>query len=263
MTKKLFPIVLSAVALAALAGVSFAVASATNAPYRPMMGGGGHSMMGAGGARSAWYREGTGPVSSIAEARAQAQLFADRLGLKVGEVIQFTNNFYVRLDDSAGKPATEVLVDPKTGDVTLEYGPAMMWNTKYGMMRGTAFSGSGGAMGRGAGGMMGGRSGGMMGGAVMMDGGMMGAMMGSRGPMPNWTPSAVNGPVEVTRARSLAEEWVAAQGAGLTTGDVDTFPGYFTFETLKGGKIAGMLSVNAKTGAVFYHWWHGTFVAEG
>ena len=56
--------------LAALAGVSFAVASATNAPYRPMMGGGDHSMMGAGGTRSAWYREGTGPVSSIAEARA-------------------------------------------------------------------------------------------------------------------------------------------------------------------------------------------------
>ena len=55
MTKKLFPIVLSAVALAALAGVSFAVAGATNAPYRPTMGGGGHSMMGAGGTRSDWY----------------------------------------------------------------------------------------------------------------------------------------------------------------------------------------------------------------
>ena len=275
MTKKLFPVVLSVVVLAALAGVTFAVASATNAPYRPMMGnGGGYSMMGTGGTRSAWYLAGTGPVTTIAQARTQAQLFADKLGLKVGEVIQFTNNFYVRLDDSAGKPATEVLVDPKTGDVTLEYGPAMMWNTKYGMMSGTAFSGAGGMMGgtggmmggsagtTTGGGMMGGRTGGMMGGTGMMGAGMMGAMMGHHGAMPNWTPS-VSRAVDATQARALADKWLAAQGAGLTSGDVDAFPGYFTFETLKGGKIAGMISVNAKTGALFYHWWHGTFVAEG
>jgi hypothetical protein len=32
-------------------------------------------------------------------------------------------------------------------------------------------------------------------------------------------------------------------------------------ETLRDGKIAGMMSVNAYTGAVFYHTWHGSFVA--
>jgi hypothetical protein len=267
MTKKLLTLVVSVVALGALAGVGYAVSSATNAPYRPMMGaGGGYSMMGAGGTRSAWYLAGSSSVTTIEQARAQAQLFADELGLKVGEVIQFTNNFYVRLDDAAGKPATEVLVDPRTGDVTLEYGPAMMWNTKYGMMSGTAFSGPGGMMGRGPGGMMGGTTGGTWGGRSggMMGGGMMGAgMMGSSGATPCWTPSGVSGPVDAAQARALADKWLAAQGAGLAAGDVDAFPGYFTFETVKGGKIAGMLSVNAGTGALFYHWWHGTFVAEG
>ena len=38
-------------------------------------------------------------------------------------------------------------------------------------------------------------------------------------------------------------------------------PGYFTLETLRGGRISGMISVNASSGAVWYHWWHGRFVA--
>ena len=138
MKKKLFPLVLSLTALVAFAGVAFAVASATNAPYRTMMGGGGgYSMMGSGGTRSAWFLAGSGPVTTIAQARAQAQLFADRLGLKTsrGDAVQRTTSTSA-WTMRAGKPATEVLVDPKTGAVTLEYGPAMMWNTRYGMMRG-------------------------------------------------------------------------------------------------------------------------------
>jgi hypothetical protein len=187
-------LLLGVVVLAVLGGaVTYAVAGATSAPYRPMMGGG-YAMMGAGGAQSDWYLRGSAPVSTIAQARARAQAFADRLGLKTAEVMQFTNNFYVRLDDASGKPATEVLVDPKTGDVTVEYGPAMMWNTKYGMMSGTAGSGSpgmmggGGMMGRGSAGT---RGGGMMGGAgtMMNGGGMMSGMMGSDGHRPSWTPA--------------------------------------------------------------------------
>ena len=45
------------------------------------------------------------PVRTMADARQQAQAFADRLGLKVAEVMQFTNNSYARLDDKSGKPA--------------------------------------------------------------------------------------------------------------------------------------------------------------
>jgi hypothetical protein len=38
--------------------------------------------------------------------------------------------------------------------------------------------------------------------------------------------------------------------------------GYFTFDVLRDGRPVGMLSVNAYTGQVWYHGWHGAFVRE-
>jgi hypothetical protein len=105
-------------------------------------------------------------------------------------------------------------------------------------------------------GMMGG-SGGMMGGSRSgIDG-----MMGSYGGSPTWTPANVSGPVDEAEARSLANRWLAQQGSGVSATEPDALPGYFTFHTLGTGKITGMLSVNEQTGAVWYHWWHGRFVA--
>ena len=74
------------------------------------------------------------PVEGLAEARDRAQEYADTLapGLRVGEVMRFTNNYYAELQEPDGTKATEVLVDPRTGAVHLEFGPAMMWNTRYG-----------------------------------------------------------------------------------------------------------------------------------
>src|SRR3990170_4461360 len=119
---------------------------------------------------------GGAPVNSLADAKRQAKRFADRLDLEVGEVMRFSNHYYAELEEKDGRPATEVLVDPATGAVFLEYGPAMMWNTRYGMMSDFRLRDGGGMMGGGMtggsatnGGMMGG-SGGMMGGG----GGMMG-----------------------------------------------------------------------------------------
>ena len=272
MTSKLVPLLVAIAALAALAGtVSYAVARANNGGnhgYGSMMNGSGYAMMRGNGQSTAWYLNGSGPITTIVAARSQAQRLADRLDLKTGEVMQFANNFYVLLVDSQGKPATEVLVDPETGAVTLEYGPAMMWNTRYGMMRGTGTHGYGGMMGSGSGpGMMGsGRSGGMMGGTGS-DAGMMsrsdGGMMGRYGGNPSWTPpsGSVSGPVTLAQAQQLADRWLAGQGKGESAGQPDTLPGYFTFHVLKDGKITGMLSVNEQTGAVWYHWWHGRFVA--
>ncbi len=40
----------------------------------------------------------------------------------------------------------------------------------------------------------------------------------------------------------------------------DPFPGYYTIDVLRDGEIAGMLSVNAYTGQVILHQWHGNFV---
>lgn len=251
MKTRFAPVFVLVVALAALVGtVGYAVANATGTGWGfGQMHRGAYAMMGPGGQSTAWYADGTGPVRDIAAARAQAQRFADRLGLKTGEVMQFTNNFYVRLDDKAGDAATEVLVDPQTGAVTLEYGPAMMWNTRYGMMGGTS-------------------RGGMMGGSGMMGGGMMGSsmmggsgMMGRQGGSQSWTPSDVKGPVSAPQARQLANRWLSQERPGATASEPDTFPGYYTMDTSRNGKVEGMLSVNREAGAVWYHWWHGRFVA--
>jgi hypothetical protein len=178
------------------------------------------------------------PVSDIPAAKRQAQRFADSLGLRVGEVMQFTRNFYAELTDSGGKPMTEVLVNPRTGFVWFEYGPAMMWNTKLGVMGG----------------------GGMMGGGMMGSGGMMGA-----GPFgdPSFGPTeGLRGKPTVSpaEAEQIASEWLAAQGQSLRTGEAEPFPGSYTLHVLRGGRIVGMLSVNGYTRTVWYHWWHGRFL---
>ncbi len=142
-------------------------------------------------------------VTTIPAARARADAAARQSGLHTGEVMQFSDNFYVELKDASGAPATEVLVDPATGAVFTEFGPAMMWTT------GT-------------------------------------------------TPYAV----AADRAMSIASAWLEANAAGQTVGSTDLFPGHYTMDTVSGGNTVGMLSVNAVTGAVWYHTWHGTFIAK-
>jgi len=191
------------------------------------------------------------PVGDIAGAKRQAQRFADSLDLRVGEVMRFENNYYAELVGPSGDKATEVLVNPATGAVFLEYGPAMMWNTRFGMMGGSS----------GSGGMMGGSSGssGMMSGGPR-SGGMMG---GKYGGDPTWAPSPeITKPsVSAQEAKATAARWLAREGSGLRADTADAFPGYYTLHVLKGDRVAGMLSVNAYTGAVWYHRWHGRFLS--
>jgi hypothetical protein len=212
------------------------------------------------------------PVRTLAAARSDAQQLASRLGLRVDEVLQFQRNFYAKLVDAKGNGATEVLVDPSSGLVSIEYGPAMMWNTRYGMGRaGAAMMGSYGASmmgGSGYQGMMGNngrgatssnRYGGMMGGSGY--GGTMGGYGGSSTQTPTAPSSTAT--VSLSDARTLVQRWLDSheRGVQVETGG-DAFPGYYTLETLKGGKITGMISVNATTGAVWPHWWHGAFIAK-
>jgi hypothetical protein len=170
-----------------------------------MMGGHGAGMMGGYGLPGDGRR-----VDTLDEARQRAQAFADTLGLRVGEVMQFSNGFYAELITVDGRGATEVLVNPRGGGVQLEYGPAMMWNTSYGMHR-TAVSGA-----------------------------------------------ARISPVE---AQAIAQRWLDDQRPGLRAGEPEEFPGYVTFDTLRDGKTTGMMSVNTATGAVWYHTWHGQYLA--
>ena len=120
-------------------------------PYAGMMGSQGHepyagmmgrSMMGSMG--MVWLPGDGVAVSSIPAARVRAESAAKAAGLHPGEVMWFDNSFYVELKDGAGQPVTEVIVDPRTGTVSTEPGPAMMWNTRFGMMRTGGTGGAGG-----------------------------------------------------------------------------------------------------------------------
>jgi hypothetical protein len=197
--------------------------------------GGGWSMMRYGPGMMGYGPSGGGDrVDGVAEARRQAQRFADRLDLRVGEVMRFRDNYYAELlEGDGGRRATEVLVNPATGAVWLEYGPAMMWNTRYGMMARTRVTGRP-----------------MMGGPGMMGG----------GGDPTWAPPDARTRVTPAAARRLAQRWLTANRGGLRAGEPETFPGYYTMHTLRAGRVTGMLSVNAATGAIWEHWWHGPFV---
>jgi len=250
MQTRLLPVTVLVVALAGLIG------SGAWAVSREATNGNGWMHNGSASWMMGYLGGGAQPVRTIGEARRQAQAFADRLDLKVAEVIQFTSNYYARLDEKSGKPATEVLVDPSTGRVSLEYGPAMMWNTRYGVAKGRFGGGlmsGGGPMSDTGAGMMSGSAGGNAGG---------GGMMGSAGG-PSWTPpsGAVTGPVSAPQAIAIADRWLAQRDSALSVPDADAFPGYYSMEIERHGKIVGMLSVNASSGAVWNHWWHGTFVA--
>jgi hypothetical protein len=152
---------------------------------------------------------GDGPVRSLDDAQRAADRFGQRYGLHAGEVMQFDNGFYAELRDPAGNGATEVLIDP-SGAVGWEYGPAMMWNTAYGMHR---------ARGR-----------------------------------------ADAAPISPQQAHLSAQAWLADHRPAEQAGEAEAFPGYYTLHTMRDGKITGMLSVHATTGAVWYHTWHGQFI---
>lgn len=287
MTGKLIAAVVTIAGLASLAaGATWAVTARDDhrqARHGPaMMGYGGHGVADRSlGGMMGYGNAGADPVQSLDEARARAQDFAGELGLEAGEVMEFTNHYYVELLDENGRPATELLVSPQTGWVQIEHGPAMMWNTEYGM--GTLEGDWPGMMGPDSGGMMGGgmmsgmMGGGMMGGGSgdggmmgpdsgiggMMDGGMMGAGSGDCvvGGVFDGPIAAGEAELSAKEAVAAAKRWLSARRPELTAGEAEAFPGYYTIHTLRAGRVAGMLSVHAATGAVWYHSWHGRFVA--
>lgn len=80
----------------------------------------------------------------IEEAQSALETYvADITDLELIEVMEFENNFYgVVIEQTTGKGAMELLVDPFSGQVYPEHGPNMMWNEKYGHM-GSWYSTSG------------------------------------------------------------------------------------------------------------------------
>ena len=145
--------------------------------------------------------------------------------LDVREVMQFEKNFYfIVYEKSTGTGAFEMLIDLYGSWIRPEPGSNMIWNTKYGMM----------------------------------DGMGMNDMM--RGYKRRNAPTA-NMPVTPEQAQKIATEFLKSYPAGVTTEEPDVFYGYYTIHLLKDGQVYGMLSVNGYTGQVWYHNWHGAFVA--
>jgi hypothetical protein len=103
-----------------------------------MMGG----MMGGSGWGGYGYAPNANPISldqAVSSAKQSLASF-NNSDLALVEVMEFSNQFYGEVKEkSTGIHAFEFLVDKYTGAVSPEYGPNMMWNTKYspmGWMRG-------------------------------------------------------------------------------------------------------------------------------
>ncbi|MGB3717746.1 MAG: hypothetical protein WA996_25265 [Candidatus Promineifilaceae bacterium] len=150
--------------------------------------------------------------------------------LTLGEVMIFDNHAYAQiLDKSRDSGVFEVLVDPVSRNVFPEPGPNMMWNTEYSPMSGFG------------------------------DYSMMGSMMGNG--MMGGTPSDTEISVTGEEAIDIAQQYLDTYLPGTTADETaDPFPGYYTIHVLRDSETSGMLSVNAYTGQVFLHHWHGAFV---
>ena len=175
-------------------------------------------------------------VQSLPEAREAFERAVEGYGnadLEVGEVMEFSNNYYAEVKESdTGTYAMEFLIDKRTSQVYPEPGPNMMWNTKYGMMSG----GMGPMMGAGGNGTLNGTQQGI-----------------------SWTPSDEM-PVNPEQARKIADDYLDRVSPGTEAEEPDTFYGYYTLHTERDGEVTGMLSVNGYSGEVWYHSWHGPFV---
>ena len=186
-----------------------------------MMGGG---MMG-GGMMGAWdyIPPGPGKPLSLDEAAAQAQKYLVAWGnddLQLSEVMEFSNHFYVEV---AEKGAGMKAFELLLNKYTGAIFPEPGPNMMWNLKYGAMVSG-------------------MMGGLSQPD-------------------QAAKMPVTTEKAHELAQKALDAQGQGLKVeGGADQFYGYYTLHVLKDGKTYGMLGVNAFTGQVWLHTWHGRFI---
>ena len=62
-------------------------------------------------------------------------------------------------------------------------------------------------------------------------------------------------------AQALAEGFLAGYLPGASVLEGTAFPGYYTFDFGR-GEVEGMLSVNAATGEVWVHTWHGPALSD-
>lgn len=87
----------------------------------------------------------------------------------------------------------------------------------------------------------------------MRQGGMMG----------NWNQPYTSGTtITKDQAAQIAQTYLNSNFKNAEVETATQFYGYYTFDFTVNGNVAGMVSVNAYTGQVWYHSWHGTFIQE-
>lgn len=141
----------------------------------------------------------------------------------IEDIFVYSNsNYYFSItEEETGKGAMELLVNPITGDVYPEYGPNMMWNTKYGMHSNNGSFG----------------------------------MMNSNFNYPDEVKYTTQDALEKANDYlSKNEKNLSAEIGG------HSFYGYYTFHVNEDENLAGMISVNSYTGEVWYHNWHGNVI---
>jgi hypothetical protein len=191
-----------------------------------IMGGYSQGMMG--GMRMAIY---TANAKPLPDTKAYKTLgdYAARYGtnIKLKDIMTFSENVYAQVVDAkTGAGYFEILFDRYSGTVQPEPGPNMMWNTQYGM----GWDGTG--------------------------------MMGNNGMMGNAaapTQAAVR--YAEPAAQKLATQFLSSYLPNTKLHEGQAFPGYYTYDYGR-GEIEGMLSVNAYTGEIRIHTWHGSFIME-
>jgi hypothetical protein len=180
------------------------------------------------------YNSGLADVEPLTVEEAEGAIvdYLDAVGdddLEPGEIMIFDNHAYGQIvEESTGIGAMEVLVDPVTRTVYPEYGPNMMWNTKYGHHAGR-FGGPG----------------------------MMGRGYGWQAAPDAGTALSIDEEEAVEAAQNYLDTYLPGAQADE---HADPFYGYYTLHVLRDGEVIGMLSVNGYTGEVWLHTWHGSFV---
>ena len=171
-----------------------------------------------------YVNPGEGDVSSLEDVETAVHGYVERLGygdLEVTEVMEFERNYYAIVAEEDTGIGAMELLVDKNSGAI---GPEPGPN----MMWNTEY----GMMGRGN--------------------GMMGMMGGYASGEMTLSPQEAEG---------VAQRWLDANLPGRTAGEADEFYGYYTLHFLNDGQIEGMLSVHGSSGDVWYHSWHGEFVA--
>jgi len=189
------------------------------------------------GMMGGYFSNSTANIEPLSIASAQTAL-EEYLGnqnnddLELKEIMIFDQNAYaIVIEKSTGIGALELLVDPASLSVFLEYGPARMWNSKYGMMGNAGFRGARGCA------------------------------------MASFFNAQASTSAEMTfsleQAAEAAGQYLAENIAGAELEqNGQAFYGYYTFDYKVDGQTAGMLSVNGTSGQVWPHTWHGQFIEE-